>query len=865
MQPPPPRDPADAIRRWLAGDGRWLTVVGPPGIGKSRLVQRLVAEADAAVTVLDPPPGPRSMIPVDQRTIAVSCLRHRHPDEAVVEVGPMPEAQAARFFVERARRVGITAALPDAAVAALVDRVGGHPQALDLLARRLTVLTLDALLDRLDQPPEAGVDPLMHAAGAPWDDLRRRLDGAWSALDPPARYTLRHCALFAGPFTADDIDRIGGGDRLDALQTLRDHSLLAPGPALPAVIRRYVVACHGPPDPAARARHRRWVAQRAADLAGRAIEPDAIPAIAAFDPELRRALDAIGTIEGPPRRGSSGIPPDGSDSSDGIPLDRVAACDGARALAALYEHRGDPRAAETAALAARLAPGDDRPRRVDGHICAARAARLAGDVDGSRAWLAATAADVEGPDPPAGPRLASRHASERAALEMLAGDLTRAAELGESALAHARRSRDPLLEARALLNLGGTRHWQSRLDDAVAAYAAARAISRRLGATRLLSISAANLCLVDIVRGHLPDARASGEEALTAFVALGDRRGEGTARNNLGMIALESGRLDDAAAHFEAAARCHDAVGFRQHAAYARLNLAEIALERGDRAGHDRLVERLTVLNHGHPGARVPIPGEGPLNDRALALHLHRSRIRSALTRGDPDAAEAALNRGRAASSDGGPAPERAELEALAVRVALARGDMEPARAAWRRARDAAAGHTADRLAERVAVLGVAVGAQSGDDAAAILADALDTMPISLALRRTLRAVWPDLPRAARREARARRVPAPALCLDPPTHEVRTPDGRWISLARRRLLWTLLGVLFDAAGPLDPEALIAAVWPGEQIQPDAASNRLYNAVALLRKAGLGARLERVDAGYRLDPALHRARLDLDGP
>lgn len=862
MQPPPPRDPGDEIRRWLDGDGRWLTVVGPPGIGKSRLVQRIVAESEAAVTVLDPPPEPESVTAVEQRTIAVSCRRHRHPDEAVIEVGPLPGERAARLFVERARRLGITAALPDAAVGALVDRVEGHPQALDLLAGRLTVLTLDALLDRLDQPPEAGVDPLMHAARAPWDGLRRRLDVAWSALDPPARDTLRHCALFAGPFTADDVARIGGGDRLDALQTLRDHSLLTPGPALPAVIRRYVAACHGAPDPAARARHRRWVAQRAADLAGRAIEPDAIPAIAAFEPELRRAIDAI---EAPPRDGSTGIPPDDMKGSDGIPLDRVAACDGARALAALYEHRGDPRAAETAALAARLAPGDDRARWVAGHICAARAARLAGDIDGSRAWLAATAADVEGPDPPVGPRLASRHASEQAAIEMLAGDLARAAELGESALALARRSRDPLLEARALVNLGGTRHWQNRLDDAVAAYAAARAISRRLGATRLVCISAANLCLVDIVRGHLPDARASGEEALTAFVALGDRRGEGTARNNLGMIALETDRLDEAAAHFEAAARCHDAVGFRQHAAYARLNLAEIALERGDRTRHDRLVERLTVLNHGHPGARVPIPGEGPLNDRALALHLHRSRARSALVRGEPDAAEAALERGRAASSGGGPAPERAEFEALAVRVALARGDVDAARAAWRRARDAAEGHTADRLAARVAVLGVAVGAWSGEDAAVILADALAAMPISLALRRTLRAVWPRLPRAARREARARGVPPPSLCLDPMTHEVRTPDGRWISLARRRLLWTLLGVLFEADGPLDPEAVIAAVWPGEQIQPDAASNRLYNAIALLRRAGLGVRLERVDAGYRLDPALRRARLDLDAP
>ncbi len=52
-----------------------------------------------------------------------------------------------------------------------------------------------------------------------------------------------------------------------------------------------------------------------------------------------------------------------------------------------------------------------------------------------------------------------------------------------------------------------------------------------------------------------------------------------------------------------------------------------------------------------------------------------------------------------------------------------------------------------------------------------------------------------------------------------------------------------------------PEALIAAVWPGEHIAPNAAKNRLHVALSALRKAGLAEIIQRVDGGYRLDPEI----------
>jgi hypothetical protein len=51
------------------------------------------------------------------------------------------------------------------------------------------------------------------------------------------------------------------------------------------------------------------------------------------------------------------------------------------------------------------------------------------------------------------------------------------------------------------------------------------------------------------------------------------------------------------------------------------------------------------------------------------------------------------------------------------------------------------------------------------------------------------------------------------------------------------------------------DALLAAGWPGERILPDAATNRLYVAIATLRKLGLRDVLVRFDEGYRLDPGV----------
>ncbi|HEY8144010.1 MAG TPA: hypothetical protein VIG06_15095 [Kofleriaceae bacterium] len=97
--------------------------------------------------------------------------------------------------------------------------------------------------------------------------------------------------------------------------------------------------------------------------------------------------------------------------------------------------------------------------------------------------------------------------------------------------------------------------------------------------------------------------------------------------------------------------------------------------------------------------------------------------------------------------------------------------------------------------------------------------------------------------------------PAPAT----PTLAVSSDRRRFslgaaeVDLTRRGPLGRVFAELVARAGAdASADELIAAGWPGESIQPEAARLRLYNAIAALRSMGLRGVLVTTDAGYRLD-------------
>ncbi|TXD37726.1 AAA family ATPase [Lujinxingia vulgaris] len=84
---------------------------------------------------------------------------------------------------------------------------------------------------------------------------------------------------------------------------------------------------------------------------------------------------------------------------------------------------------------------------------------------------------------------------------------------------------------------------------------------------------------------------------------------------------------------------------------------------------------------------------------------------------------------------------------------------------------------------------------------------------------------------------------------------VRLDDGEPIDLSSRAPLRRLLLALIERARAGEPsadmDAVIAAGWPGEQIEPRSAANRVYSTVRMLRNLGLGEVIVTDDVGYRV--------------
>jgi hypothetical protein len=103
------------------------------------------------------------------------------------------------------------------------------------------------------------------------------------------------------------------------------------------------------------------------------------------------------------------------------------------------------------------------------------------------------------------------------------------------------------------------------------------------------------------------------------------------------------------------------------------------------------------------------------------------------------------------------------------------------------------------------------------------------------------------------------------------------PEGQWfqttgdvVSLRRRkahrRILAELAQRYIDGADPLDVYDAFDLGWPGESVEPEIASERVYWVVGVLRRLGLDGILLTSDAGYYLDPekVVRRARPTDDG-
>jgi DNA-binding SARP family transcriptional activator len=161
------------------------------------------------------------------------------------------------------------------------------------------------------------------------------------------------------------------------------------------------------------------------------------------------------------------------------------------------------------------------------------------------------------------------------------GGYPTAADLFQRALDMYTAAGDRLEQTHLLVNLGNVRHYQGRLDEAVAFYG--QALDRcdpadRLGVFRALNNLGNTLC----ARGDLLGAHEHQQQALTIAREIGDRDAEAHALDELGYVDFLLGDLEVAARHCRQALDAYREVGSPLGIAHAMNSLGTIGLSRGD-------------------------------------------------------------------------------------------------------------------------------------------------------------------------------------------------------------------------------------------------------------------------------------------
>ncbi len=194
----------------------------------------------------------------------------------------------------------------------------------------------------------------------------------------------------------------------------------------------------------------------------------------------------------------------------------------------------------------------------------------------ARLWDATCAAIEEAP-----PRPRAQAVRLRAETARVAGDQTLAEALCEEAVALAVEAGDRHLEGEALSTWGASALTSGRWEDAADRLGRALIVARQAGDSRLECYVLANVGTLGWMRGRLDDAERGYREGLAAARAGRLPRMEGVILGHLGGLEMQRGRLDSCAASFEEALAVLTTLGDRTSAAVARGNLGAVRMEQG--------------------------------------------------------------------------------------------------------------------------------------------------------------------------------------------------------------------------------------------------------------------------------------------
>lgn len=378
---------------------------------------------------------------------------------------------------------------------------------------------------------------------------------------------------------------------------------------------------------------------------------------------------------------------------------------------------------------------------------------------------------------------------------------------------------DRVLEAEALVMSGVRYRQQGHFEEA---RIAAEEAGRMLDGAGYPRTEGANLAVMGLLLCDLGEAAESRRYNLRAramFDDADDRWSEALAIANLA-------QLDQAAGDFEQAAYGYNSAleRFRAHGdgryegrylGYRASRDHEAGASSAARAGYASSIELLARFGMRHH--------EGLFHACLGALEAHEGHAREALDA--LERAENLLGAMEAPAFRSALSVHRGQLDLLLAREAEARGDGERAARLLSSAR------------QRLADPGLM---RSSED-------------VRFAKRLLERALAGHLP--------GRRAPAatPAsLVVGPDARWFRSGEGTPVDLGRRGALRLILVALVErrltCAGDASTwEVLLAAGWPGERVLAEAGATRVRVAVSTLRRLGLAGILLTREDGYLLDP------------
>ncbi len=516
------------------------------------------------------------------------------PVDATREAEHVEMSAAVQLFVWHVQRKSPSFTLTDAnaaTVAAICQRLGGLPLALELAAARIRVLTPVALLARLDRQ-------LAVLADGPRDLPRRQqtmqaaIDWSYRLLDGPAQALFRRLSMFAGGWTIDAAAAVAAwgevapDETVALMASLIDHSLVAT-PDSPEGSDRFLMLEPIRQFAAQRveaagelgdlhARHLAWHLTLVQQAEGELTGPDQQSWLDRLEREHDNLRVALAWSLAEPGQQIAGL-------RLATGLWRFWATRG-------YLSEGRHWLEDGLAMVGD-APGSLRAKALNE---AGNLAKDQGDYPHAIEMIEASLtlrrslADTDG---------TARSLNDLGNIELSLGHYARAGELYESALALFREADVVWGVAITLHNLGITAGYLADHDRARALLAEAFGHWTRLGDTAHQARSLDALGVIMREQGDLGQAASLHERSLALRRALGDTRGIGITLANYGVVRRDEGNYPEAIRLIEESLRLRRTIGDRMGVAGALAALAEVTRRAGDDARAAALFREALALH----------------------------------------------------------------------------------------------------------------------------------------------------------------------------------------------------------------------------------------------------------------------------